>query len=217
MDNATPSRCRRPLGARWRTANRGICLPSAAIRRGFMGPCPCYVDKKRGASQGRAWCVWMLTRPGTRCTARRPPSPCRGLWRLQSTERSSAQQESVRGPCGPEPCHVRATLEDAPRSHQACPHPGRCFPSTAICGVMARHAAHASGRAGARDVQPWASSASGPRPAVAPGFLHRSSRLCHARSPRLWRPTPGGASEPPRGCYKTPRRSPDGVYRRASR
>jgi hypothetical protein len=148
MDNATPSRCRRPLGARWRTANRGICLPSAAIRRGFMGPCPCYVDTKRGASQGRAWCVWMLTRPGTRCTARRQPSPCRGLWRLQSTERSSAQQESVRGPCGPEPCHVRATLEDAPRSHQACPHPGRCFPSTAICGVMARHAAHASRRAG---------------------------------------------------------------------
>ncbi len=148
MDNATPSRCRRPLGPRWRTANRGICLTSAAIRRGFMGACPCYVDKKRGASQGMAWCAWMITRPGTRRTARRPQSSCRGLWRLQGTERSSAQQASVRGPRGPEPRPVRAPPEDAPLSRQACLHRGGCFPSTATCWAMARHAAHASRRAG---------------------------------------------------------------------
>jgi hypothetical protein len=148
MDNATPSRCRRPLSPRWRTANRGIGLTSAAIRRGFMGACPCYVDKTRGASPGMAWCAWMITRPGTRCTARRQPSPCRSLWRLQSTARSSAPQASVRGPRGPEPCHLRATPEDSPLWCQACPHRGRCCPSTAICGVMARHAAYASRRAG---------------------------------------------------------------------
>ena len=128
MDNATPSRCRRPLGPRWRTANRGIGLTSAAIRRGFMGACPCYVDKKRGASQGMAWCAWMITRPGTRRTARRPQSSCRGLWRLQGTERSSAQQASVRGPRGPEPRPVRAPPEDAPLSRQACLHRGGVFP-----------------------------------------------------------------------------------------
>ena len=69
----------------------------------------------------------------------------------------------------------------------------------------------------AQDAQPWASVTSSTIPVAVPGFLHRSLRLCHARSLRPWRPTPGGASGPPRGCYKTPRRSPDGVYRRASR
>ncbi len=216
MDNATPSRCRRPLGSRWRTAHHGIGLTSAAIRRGFMGACPCDVDKKRGASQGRAWCAWMLTRPGTRRTARRPPSSCRGLWRLQGTERSAVQQASVRGPRGPEPRPVRAPPEDAPLSRQACLHRGGARPRPRAGPWHGTpHTRH--GGLGARDARPWASSASGPRPAAAPGFLHRSSRLCHARSPRLWRPTPGGASEPPRGCYKTPRRSPDGVYRHASR
>ena len=217
MDNATPSRCRRPLGPRWRTAHRGICLPSAAIRRGFMGPCPCYVDKKRGANQGRAWCVWMRTRPGTRCTARRQPSPCRGLWRLQSTEWSSAQPESVRGlavpsraTCAPHGRMLRA------RTRRARTLGGVSRPRPSVVSWPSPpHTRH--GGLGARDAQPWVSSASGPRPAAAPGFLHRSSRLCHTRSPRLWRPTPGGASEPPRGCYKTPRRSPDGVYRHASR
>jgi hypothetical protein len=48
MDNATPLRCRRPSGPRWRTAHRGIGLTSAAIRRDFMGACPFYVDKTRG-------------------------------------------------------------------------------------------------------------------------------------------------------------------------
>ena len=48
MDNATPSRCRRPLAPRWRIAHRGIGLTSTAIRRGFMGACPCDVARRRG-------------------------------------------------------------------------------------------------------------------------------------------------------------------------
>ena len=148
MDHVTPSRCRRPLGPRWRTAHRGIGLTSVAIHRGFMGACPCDVNKTRGASQGMAWCAWMRTRPGTRRTARRPPSSGRGLWRLQGPERSSVQQASMRGPRGPEPRPVRAPPEDALLSRQACLHRGGCFPSTATCWVMARHAAHASRRAG---------------------------------------------------------------------
>ena len=162
-------------------------------------------------------CATSSTRPGTRRRhdGHRHPVAVSGVSRAQSgllrrRHRCGALAVPSRATCAH---HRRMPCS---RARHACTVGGVSRPRPRA-GSWPGTPPTRHGGLGTRNAQPWASSASGPRPAAAPGFLHRSSRLCHARSPRLWRPTPGGASGPPRGCYKTPRRSPDGVYRRASR
>ena len=214
-------RLHRAAGDRW---DRVGALPTA----GCACPAPPYAvaawghalamsPSKEGrarAGRGVSGCVHTLARVARQDGNRRPVAGS-GVSRAQSglphrKHRCGALAVPSRATCAPHGRMLRA------HTRRACTLGGVARPRPSMVSWPSTPHTRHSGL-GARDAQPWAASASSSRPAAAPGFLHRSSRLCHTRSPRLWRPTPGGASAPPRGCYKTPRRSPDGVYRRASR